>query len=90
MSENKYKTVISIDCMGGDLGEQDVLKGIIKAYKDQHIIHILVTNYNVNGTNYSFIPLNISCNQLYIDIAFICFPKVFVKVFENIIHPLIM
>ena len=63
---------------------QDTKQQIIKAYKDQHIIHILVTNYNVNGSNYSFIPLNINCNQLYIDIAFICFPKVFVNSLEQI------
>ena len=63
---------------------QDTKQQIIKAYKDQHIIHILVTNYNVNGSNYSFIPLNINCNQLYIDIAFICFPKVFVNSLEKI------
>ena len=40
MSENKYKTVISIDCMGGDLGEQEVLKGIIKAYKENNSLFL--------------------------------------------------
>ena len=32
MPEKKNITVISIDCMGGDLGEQEVLKGIVRAY----------------------------------------------------------
>ena len=32
MSEKKYKTVISIDCMGGDLGEQKSQR-YNKAYK---------------------------------------------------------
>ena len=42
MSENKYKTVISIDCMGGDLGEQEVLKGIIKAYKENNSLFFII------------------------------------------------
>ena len=42
MSEKKYKTVISIDCMGGDLGEQEVLKGIIKAYKENNSLFFII------------------------------------------------
>jgi cell division protein FtsA len=63
---------------------QDTKQQIIKSYKDKHIIHILVTNYNVNGNDYNFIPLNINCNHFYVDIAFICFPKEFVKNLEEL------
>ena len=42
MYEKKYKTVISIDCMGGDLGEQEVLKGIIKAYKENNSLFFII------------------------------------------------
>ena len=63
---------------------QDLKQQIIKSYKDKNIIHILVTNYNLDGANYSFIPLNINCKKFYIDIAFICFPKKLVKSLEEI------
>ena len=40
MHETKDKIVISIDCMGGDLGEQEVLKGIIEAYnQNNYLLH---------------------------------------------------
>ena len=42
MSEKKYKTVISIDCMGGDLGEKEILKGIIEAYKNNNSLFFII------------------------------------------------
>ena len=53
MSEKKYKTVISIDCMGGDLGEQEVLKGIIKAYKENNSLFFIIHGAEKNSHNYS-------------------------------------
>ena len=53
MSEKKYKTVISIDCMGGDLGEQEVLKGIIKAYKENNSLFFIFMVRGKNSHNYS-------------------------------------
>ena len=40
MYETKDKIVISIDCMGGDLGEQEVLKGIVEAYNPVSYTHL--------------------------------------------------
>ncbi len=42
MLGEKAKTVISIDCMGGDLGELEVLKGITKAYAKNKSLFFLI------------------------------------------------
>ena len=42
MLGEKVKTIISIDCMGGDLGEQEVLKGIVKAYSKNKSLFFLI------------------------------------------------
>ncbi len=42
MVGEEKKTIISIDCMGGDLGEQEVLKGIEKAYAKNRSLFFLI------------------------------------------------
>ena len=42
MHEIKDRIVVSIDCMGGDLGEQEVLKGIIKAYNENNYLYFII------------------------------------------------
>ena len=63
---------------------QNAKQQIIRSYPDKDIIHILVTNYKVDNVDYGFLPLNIECNKLYIDVAFICFPKKFIKSLEEL------
>ena len=40
--KQQTKLIISIDCMGGDLGEQEVLKGIIKAYNENNSLFFII------------------------------------------------
>tara|TARA_A100001011_G_C14174547_1_gene784045 strand:- start:60 stop:1100 length:1041 start_codon:yes stop_codon:yes gene_type:complete len=42
MSDKENRTVISIDCMGGDLGEQEVLKGILKSYYKNNSLFFII------------------------------------------------
>lgn len=42
MLGEKAKTIIAIDCMGGDLGEHEVLKGITKAYAKNKSLFFLI------------------------------------------------
>ena len=42
MLGDSSKTVISIDCMGGDLGEHEVLKGIVKAHRNNKSLFFLI------------------------------------------------
>ena len=38
----------------------------------EDIIHMIVNNYIVDGTNYKFLPENINYNNLIIEVKFIC------------------
>ena len=62
---------------------QDAKLQILKAYPDKHIVHIIVKKYIINDLNYSFVPSNINCNTISLDIHFICFSKKLVKKIEN-------
>ena len=42
MKKKENRTTISIDCMGGDLGEQEVLNGIIKAYHKNNSLFFII------------------------------------------------
>ena len=65
---------------------QDAKQQIIRSYPDNNIIHIIVTNYKVNNVNYESIPLNIDCQNLSMDIVFICFPKKLIKDLEELFY----
>ena len=58
---------------------QDAKQQILRNYHDQSIIHIVIQNYYINNENYSYLPNNIACNSLSIDIVFICLPKIIVN-----------
>ena len=51
MHETKDKIVISIDCMGGDLGEQEVLKGIVKAYNQNNYLYFICLLYTSDAAD---------------------------------------
>ncbi len=63
---------------------QDAKQQIMKFYKDLKILHIIVEKYTLDNNHHEFLPLGKSCNKLSIDIKFICFPKTFIKSFENL------
>ena len=49
------------------------LKNQFKKYSPtDEIIHMLISNYVINGNNYKFLPKNIECNNLITQIEFIC------------------
>jgi len=60
---------------------QDIKQQVLKNYQNQKIIHIIVKNYKIDNKDYAFLPPNIKCNLLSLDMIFICIPK---KVIENI------
>ena len=63
---------------------QDAKQQILKSYLDQSIIHIIVSNYKIDNKDYDYLPDNIKCKTLSIDIFFICFPKILIKNLEDI------
>ena len=61
---------------------QDAKQQIVKAYPDQEIVHIVIKKYVVNDLDYTFVPRDINCNKISIEIEFICFPKSLIKKIE--------
>jgi len=62
---------------------QDAKLQILKAYPDKDIVHIIVNKYIVNDLDYNFVPMDINCNKISIDIQFICFSKNLIKKIET-------
>ena len=61
---------------------QDAKQQIVRAYPEQDIVHIIVKKYVVNDLDYAFVPRDINCNKISIEIEFICFPKNLIKKIE--------
>tara|TARA_S200000501_G_scaffold352260_1_gene370923 strand:+ start:63 stop:1256 length:1194 start_codon:yes stop_codon:yes gene_type:complete len=56
---------------------------IIKYNKDIEILHILITNFKIDGKDYSSIQIDKEYQLLSVDILFICFPK---NILDEISH----
>ena len=65
---------------------QEAKQQILKYYKNQNIIHIIINNYRINNIDYDYLPLNIKCNFIALDILFICLPKEIIEYFKNIFY----
>ena len=61
---------------------QDAKQQIARSYPEKYIVHIIVKKYIVNDIDYTFVPMNIDCNKISIEIKFICFPKNLIKKIE--------
>ena len=62
---------------------QDAKQQVLRNYPDQDIIHIIVKNYKIDKINYNFLPTDIDCNSLSIDIIFICLSKKTTEFLKN-------
>ena len=56
----------------------------MKYYIDYNIIHIIINNYKIDGVDYSYLPDEIKCNFISLDILFICLPSDLVLYYKNI------
>ena len=61
---------------------QDAKQQITRTYPELDILHIIVKKYVVNDLDYTFVPRDINCNKISIEIEFICFPKNLIKKIE--------
>ena len=59
---------------------------ISKYYKNQNIVHIIINNYKIDNIDFDYLPQNIKCNFIALDIFFICLPKETIEYFKNIFH----
>jgi cell division protein FtsA len=54
---------------------QDGKQQILRNYADFNILHIIIKNYKIDDKDYNYLPDNIKCNSLSVDIIFVCLPK---------------
>jgi len=62
---------------------QDAKQQILRNYASQNILHIIIKNYKIDGLNFEYLPNNLECNLISLDILFICLPKNIVEFYKN-------
>jgi len=63
---------------------QEAKQQILKYYISYNIAHIIINNYKIDGVDYSYLPDEIKCDFISLDILFICLPTELVLYFKNI------
>ena len=63
---------------------QEAKQQILKYYTNDNIAHIIINNYKIDGVDYSYLPGEIKCNFVSLDILFICLPTDLVLYYKNI------
>ena len=63
---------------------QEAKQQILKYYTNYNITHIIVNNYKIDDVDYSYLPDEIKCHFISLDILFICLPTDLVFSFKNI------
>jgi cell division protein FtsA len=63
---------------------QEAKQQVLKYYTNYNIIHIIINNYKIDDVDYSYLPDEIKCNFISLDILFICLPTDLVLYFKNI------
>ena len=62
---------------------QDAKQQVLRNYPKQNIVHIIVKNYKIDHKDYTFLPTDVVCNLLSIDIIFISMPKKNIEFLKN-------
>ena len=63
---------------------QQAKQQILKYYANHNIAHIIINNYKIDGVDYSYLPDEIKCDSISLDILFICLPTALVIYLKNI------
>jgi len=63
---------------------QEAKQQILKYYVNHNIAHIIINNYKIDDVDYSYLPDEIKCHFVSLDILFICLPSDLVVYFKNI------
>ena len=63
---------------------QEAKQQILKYYNNYNIAHIIINNYKIDDVDYSYLPDEIKCHFISLDIVFICLPSDLVSYFKNI------
>jgi|TARA_B110000037_G_scaffold188115_1_gene219180 cell division protein FtsA len=63
---------------------QEAKQQILKYYVNYDIAHIIINNYKIDGVDYPYLPNEVKCDFISLDIFFICLPTDLVLYFKNI------
>ena len=63
---------------------QEAKQQFLKYYINYNIAHIIINNYKIDGVDYSYLPDEIECDFISLDILFICLPTDLVFYFKEI------
>ena len=63
---------------------QEAKQQILKHYTNHNIVHIIINNYKINDVDYSYLPDEIKCDFISLDIFFICLPTDLVLYIKDI------
>ena len=63
---------------------QEAKQQILKYYTKYNIAHIIINNYKIDDVDYSYLPDEIECHFISLDIIFICLPSDLVLYFKKI------
>jgi len=67
---------------------QGAKQQVLRNYPNQSIIHIIVKNYKIDDVDHIYLPDNIDCNSISLDILFICLPKEILEYHKKIFFSL--
>jgi len=63
---------------------QEAKQQVLKYYTNHSIAHIIINNYKIDGVDYPYLPGEIKCDFISLDILFICLPTDLVLHFKDI------
>ena len=63
---------------------QEAKQLIFKHHTNYNITHIIINNYKIDGVDYSYLPNEIKCHLISLDILFICLPSDLIFYFKEI------
>ncbi len=63
---------------------QEAKQQILKNYVSHNITHIIINNYKIDNIDYPYLPIEINCDFISLDILFICLPTDLITYFKGI------
>ena len=63
---------------------QEGKQQIMKYYENHNIAHIIINNYVIDGVDHTYLPDEIKCDFISLDLIFICLPTDLVTYLKNI------
>ncbi len=81
LKKKNYGNLLSTDILSSLL--KDARNQIKENYNDKIITHMVIDKYFIDGKYFSYLPEDIKCENMCLDIDFICISGDFIKKFEQ-------